>query len=497
MRVRNLAVRSGVVDRRRRYLVLAICCMSLFIVSLDATIVNVALPSIGKDFGAPVSALQWTIDAYVVVLAGFLLLSGSTADRVGRRRTFQAGLVVFAAGSLLCSLAPSAGWLIAFRMVQALGGSMLNPVAMSIITNTFTVPKERARAIGWWGAVSGLAIGLGPPIGGVLVELVGWRAIFWINVPVVAVALVATAIFVPESRSPHPRRIDVVGQLAVVALLSSLVFAIIEAPHAGWLSAQTISLLCVSVCALTVLLVYEPRRADPLIELRFFRSVPFSGATVIAACAFAALAGFLFLNTLYLQTVRGFSPMAAGVSILPMGLAILVCAPISGRLVGAYGPRPSLFVAGVMVCAAALMTLRVGADTPIAYLLACYLVFGVGQGMVNAPITNTAVSGMPRSHAGVAAAIATTSRQMGTALGVAIAGSILSSQLAGPLPTGFVVASRAAVWVIASFGLAVLIAAALTTGRRARGSIERVAHLFPGDEPPAPQRRSAVDQRVP
>lgn len=472
------------VSGRRKYLVLGICCMSLLIVSMDTTIINVALPSISEDFGAPISGLQWTIDAYVVVLASFLLLSGSTADRVGRRRTFQTGLAIFVCGSLLCSLAPSIGWLIAFRMVQALGGSMLNPVAMSIITNVFTEPRERARAIGVWGGVSGIGIGigLGPLVGGLLVEYVDWRAIFWINLPIGIVALTAAALFVPDSRSPHPRRFDPLGQLAMVVLLASCTYAIIEAPHAGWLSAQTLSLVALGAVALTILLIHEPRRTDPLIELRFFRSVPFSGATLVAISAFGAFAGFLFLNTLYLQTVRGLSPLQAGLCTLPLGLTVLICSPISGRVVGWYGPRPSLLLAGIMICAGAITLLFVTADTALVFVLAGYLAFGVGQGVVNAPITNTAVSGMPRSHAGVAAAVATTSRQIGISLGVAIVGSILSSHVSGAIAADLIAASRPALWVIVGFGLAVLVVGAATTTARAQRTRERIAHLFPEDE---------------
>jgi EmrB/QacA subfamily drug resistance transporter len=465
----------------RRFLVLGVCCMSLFIVSMDTTIINVALPSIGKDFGAPISGLQWTIDAYIVVLASFLLLSGSTADRIGRRRTFQTGLVIFGCGSLLCSMAPSVGWLITFRMIQALGGSMLNPVAMSIITNVFTEPRDRARAIGVWGGVSGLGIGLGPLVGGVLTELVGWRSIFWVNVPVVIVAIVAAGVFVPESRSPRPRRIDPVGQLAMVVLLASCIYAIIEAPHAGWVSVQTLSLFALAAVALIVLVLYEPRRTDPLIELRFFRSVPFCGAVLIAICSFASFAGFLFLNTLYLQMVRGLSPMAAGLCTLPLGLMVLVCSPISGRVVGARGPRPSLLLAGAMICVGALMAVRIDAGTALLYVLVCYLAFGVGQGFVNAPITNTTVSGMPRSHAGVAAAVATTSRQIGTSLGVAIVGSILNSHISGSIAEGFVLASRPALLLIAGLGLMVMTVGAVTSSAWARRSTERIAHLFGED----------------
>ncbi|MEV4257999.1 MFS transporter, partial [Spirillospora sp. NPDC049652] len=189
--------------RRRRLLVLAICCMSLLIVSLDNTVLNVAIPAMQRDFHASMSGLQWTIDAYLIVLAGLMITSGSTADRLGRRRVFQVGLTLFSAGSLLCSLAPSLGWLIAARVVQAVGGSMLNPVAMSIITNTFTEPRERARAIGVWGGVVGISMAAGPLVGGVLVDSVGWRAIFWLNLPIGLAALVLTQVFVPESRAPR------------------------------------------------------------------------------------------------------------------------------------------------------------------------------------------------------------------------------------------------------------------------------------------------------
>src|SRR4051812_45380399 len=210
---------------RRRMLVLAICCMSLFIVGLDNTIVNIALPDIRHDLHAGVSGLQWTIDAYTLVLASLLMLSGSTADRIGRRRTFQAGLVLFSIGSLLCSIAPGLGWLVLFRTVQAAGGSMLNPVAMSIITNTFTDARERARAIGVWAGVVGISMALGPVVGGALVGTVGWRAIFWINIPVGVAAVVLTARFVPESRAARPRRIDPVGQALIAVMLASVTYA--------------------------------------------------------------------------------------------------------------------------------------------------------------------------------------------------------------------------------------------------------------------------------
>jgi EmrB/QacA subfamily drug resistance transporter len=463
---------------RRRALILAICCMSLLIVGLDTTIVNVALPSIQHDLHAPVSGLQWTVDAYTLVLASFLMLSGSTADRVGRRRTFQTGLAIFTLGSLLCSLAPGLGWLVVFRMMQAIGGSMLNPVAMSIITNTFTKPAERARAIGVWAGVVGISIALGPLAGGALVETVGWRGIFWVNIPVGVAAFVLTALFVPESRAPHARRVDPVGQLLVIVTLASVTYAIIEGPNAGWTSARIIGFFVLAVAAAIGLVIYEPRRYEPLIDLRFFRSAPFSGATVIAVSAFAALGGFLFLNTLYLQEVRGYSAFHAGLYTLPMAAMTIVFAPMSGRIVGARGPRLPLIVAGVAIMASGIMLIGLTVTTPTSWLILTYLVFGLGFGVVNAPITNTAVSGMPTSQAGVAAAVASTSRQVGASLGVAVMGSAVISAMTGPLRTGFASASHVGWWIIAGCGASVLSVGLLTSGRWARQTAERTAAIF-------------------
>ncbi|MFI0896997.1 MFS transporter [Streptomyces sp. NPDC020983] len=464
---------------RRRMLILAICCMSLLIVSLDNTILNVALPSLQKDFHSSVSGLQWTIDAYLLVIASLLLLSGSTADRVGRKRIFQTGLAVFTAGSLLCSLAPSLGWLIVFRMVQAVGGSMLNPVAMSIITNTFHEPRERARAIGVWGAVVGISMAAGPIVGGALVQSVGWRAIFWINVPIGLAALLLTARFVPESRAPRARRIDPVGQVLVVALLGTLTYGIIEGSGAGWTSPEILTCFVVAAAAAVTLARYESRRDDPLIDTRFFRSVPFSGATVIAVCGFAALGGFLFLNTLYLQNTRGLSALDAGLYMLPMAAMALVFAPLSGRLVGSRGPRIPLVLAGATMTASGVLFAGFDAQSANALLFPAYVLFGIGFGFVNAPITNTAVSGMPRAQAGVAAAVASTSRQVGQSLGVAVLGAALAAGL-----------HQGAWWIITGCGAAVLALGTLTTGRWARRTADRTAGLLMAPE--AAENRMAV-----
>ncbi|HJQ48156.1 MAG TPA: MFS transporter [Amycolatopsis sp.] len=460
---------------RRRLLVLAICCLSLFVVSLDSTIVNVALPSIQREFSAEVSSLQWTIDAYAVVLASLLMLSGSMADRVGRRRVFQAGLALFTFASLLCSVAPNIELLIAFRMLQAVGGSMLNPVAMSIVTNTFSDPRERAHAIGIWGSVFGISMALGPIAGGALVDGVGWRSIFWVNVPIGIAAILLTALFVPESKAPHPRRIDPVGQLLVIVILGSLTYGIIEAPHAGWGSAQTVGCFALAVLSVAALVRYEKRRAEPLLDPRFFASIPFSGATLIAITGFATLSGFLFLNAIYLQTVRGFTPLHAGLMTLPAALMILVLAPVSGRLVASWGARFPLTVAGIAIALAGLLLATITAHTPVPLLLVVYFLFGVGFGLINPPITNAAVSGMPRAQAGVAAAVASTSRMVGNVLGVAVLGAVVTSHVRGPIATGLTPASHIAWWIMAVCGIAITALGFVATSARARRTAERLA----------------------
>jgi EmrB/QacA subfamily drug resistance transporter len=466
---------------RRRLLVLAICCMSLLLVSLDTTALNVALPAMQRGLDASTSGLQWTIDAYTLVLASLLMLAGSTADRIGRKRVFMTGLVVFTAGSALCSLAPNLDALIAFRMVQAVGGSMLNPVAMSIITNTFTDPRERARAIGVWGGVVGISMAAGPLVGGALVDTVGWRSIFWVNLPVGLAALLLTLRWVPESRAAKARRVDPVGQVLVIALFGSLTYAIIEAPDAGFTAVSPFA--AVALAALVGLLWYEPRRTEPLIDLRFFRSAPFSGATVIAISAFAALGGFLFLSTLYLQNVRGLNAWHAGLWMLPLAVPTFLCAPLSGRLVGNRGPRVSLLIAGCAMTASAALFALFEAETSNVTLFLGYLVFGIGFGFVNAPITNTAVSGMPRAQAGVAAAVASTSRQLGMTLGVAVVGAVLASGVgSSSYKDEFVSAAVPGWWVITGCGLAVLVLGAVTSGRWARGTAVRTAERLESAE---------------
>jgi EmrB/QacA subfamily drug resistance transporter len=462
-------------DRRRRLLVLFICCMSILVVSLDSTIVNVALPAIHRSLHASFSTLQWTIDAYTLVLASLLMLSGSTADRMGRRRIFQVGLTVFSLGSLLCALAPTAGLLVAARVLQAVGASMLNPVAMSIIRNVFEDARERAQAIGIWAGVVGISMALGPVLGGALVDGPGWRWVFLVNLPIGVLAFVLTRTFVPESRAPQARRRDPVGQGLVLTLLFSLTYAIIEGSRQGWTSPPIVALFVVALAAFIALVPYELRREEPLIEPRFFQSAPFAGASVIAICAFAALGGFLFLNTLYLQVSRGLSPLDAGLYTLPMALAWFVVGPVSGRMVGRLGPRPSLLIGGVAIAAGSLMLTRILPDTEPAYLFAAYAVLGVGLAMVNPPITNAAVTGMPAAQAGVASAVASTSRLVGVTLGVAVCGAIAGGTATAALGPDFAEATHPAWWLLGCLGAVVFVVGAATTSPWADATAARTA----------------------
>jgi EmrB/QacA subfamily drug resistance transporter len=481
---RGLAANAPV----RRLVILVTCCLALVLTAMDVTIVNIALPAIRRDLSASVPELQWSIDAYTIVVASFLLLAGSLADRFGRRKTFQVGLTIFSLGSLLCSVAPTAGALVVFRALQAVGGAMLNPVAMSIIVNTFFDPKERARAVGVWGAAFGVAMAAGPLLGGVLVERLGWRAIFWVNLPVGALAFALTTRFVPESRAERPRRFDVVAQVLVIAALVALTMAVIDGRRVGWTSWPIGGGFLGALASAVGLVAWERRQREPMLDMRFFRSLPFAAATLVAVMAFAAFSGFLFLNSLYLQEARGMSPSRAGLATMPLALALMVCSPLSGRLVGAGRGRLALVVAGAAMATGALLLTTLSDGAALLRLLGAYGIFGIGMGAVNAPITNTAVSGMPRSHAGLASAVASTSRQVGASLGVALAGTLAAGGDAAHR-SGFAASTHVFFWVSAGLGIAISALGVASTGSRARASASRVAFLLDG---PTDGTRSAV-----
>ncbi|MFB1294875.1 MFS transporter [Mycobacterium sp. pW049] len=464
---------------RRKAIILASCCLSLLIVSMDATIVNVAIPSIRDDLSATPAQLQWVVDIYTLVLASLLMLSGATGDRFGRRRVFQIGLTVFAVGSLACSLAPTIDALIGARLLQGIGGSMLNPVALSIISQIFTGKVERARALGVWGGVVGISMSLGPIVGGLLIETIGWRSVFWINLPICALAIVLTQVFVPESKSSTMRSIDPVGQALAVLFLFGVVYALIEGPVLGWTNARVVGFGTAAVLAFALFLRYESRRVDPFVDLRFFRSIPFTSATVTAVSAFAAWSAFLFMMSLYLQVERGFSAMHTGLIYLPIAIGALVFSPLSGRLVGRFGARPSMVISGVLITAAALMLTILTNTTPVWELLIVFAVFGIGFAMVNAPVTNAAVSGMPLDRAGAASAVTSTSRQVGVSVGVALCGSIAGGAMAAA-GADFAAAARPLWFVCAAMGVVIVMLGFSSTSPRAIRSAERLAPLVAG-----------------
>ncbi|WP_063776083.1 MFS transporter [Nocardia vulneris] len=423
----SAAVAPNTPGTLQRYVVLAVCCTAVVMANVDTTAVNVALPAIGRDLEGSLSGAQWVVAAYTLTLACLLTFAGSLADRIGRRTVFQIGLAVFAASSLACSLAPSIGWLIAFRVLQAVGGSMLNPVAMAILTTVFADPDRRVRAIGIWSGSIGIGMAAGPVIGGFLVDSIGWSAVFWINVPIAVTALALTFLVVPQSRSDRPRSLDPRGQLLIVGMIGLLVFAIIEGPHRGWAAPVTLGCFAGAAVCLAALARYAPQHEEALIDLRVFRSPPFTGAVVIAILAFGAMGGFLFLNTYYLQEIRHDSPLTAGLALVPMAAAMFVFGPMSGRIVAHRGARSALS-AGALTAILASVVLALTFDAsgkPL--LLIGYALFGAGIGLIYTPITATAVAGLPAAQAGVAASVATTSRQIGQSLGVAVIGSLIAS----------------------------------------------------------------------
>jgi EmrB/QacA subfamily drug resistance transporter len=407
---------------RRPALVLAICCASMFVVALDSSIVNVALPSIGRDLGSSGGLISWIVDAYTLTLAGLLISSGVLADRRGRRRFFRYGLTVFGLGSLVCGVAPDLPILICGRVVQGIGGSMLNPVALAIIGSVLTDRARRARALGAWGAVLGVAMALGPIAGGLLTSSAGWRSIFWVNIPVCAVAVLACTRFVPESCGTTGRRLDPRGQLLTVGSMFLLVFGIIEAPRIGYRSIPVFALFVVFAVAAIVL---ARRSQEPFVEPRYFRSLPFAAANLCGLVASGGQGVLVFTVSIYLQLGLHETPTATGLRLIPVAVGTFVCSAISGRAVARLGAVPPLACGGVAVVLSAVTLLVFGAGSPVPVLVAA-LLFGAGFGLANAPITATAVVGMG-ADSGAASGVVSTSRQLGMSIGVAYAGAVSSA----------------------------------------------------------------------
>lgn len=444
----------------RRWWTLGVLCLSLFVIVVDNTIVNVALPTLVRELGTSTSELQWVVDSYTLVFAGLLLTAGSLGDRFGRRGALSAGLVVFGAASAFAALAGSVDALVVARAVMGIGAALIMPATLSILTNVFTNPRERAVAIALWSAVVGLAVALGPVTGGFLLEHFWWGSVFVVNVPIVAIALLAGRVLVPTSRDPAAPRIDGVGAVLSIVGLTALVWSIIEGPGLGWTSTEVLAGFAVAATALAAFGWWELRTPQPMLDLRLFANPRFTAASSAITLTSFALFGFIFMATQYLQFILGYSALSAGVHTLPFAGAVVVMAPLSSKLVERVGTKLVVtagltwFGAGLLV--AATSTVSTGYDR----VLIAMLLMGGGMGLAQAPATESIMGALPREKAGVGSAVNDTTRELGGALGVAVIGSILSSlydarlvaRLDGEVPAPAVDAAKESVG--AAYGVA-------------------------------------------
>ena len=415
----------------RRWYTLGVLCLSLLVIVVDSTIVNVALPTFTRDLHASASGLQWIVDAYTLTFAALLLLAGTIADRYGRHHALAAGLAVFAAGSLAAAFTHTTAELIAARAVMGIGGAFIMPATLSIITNVFTDPAERTKAIGLWSAVSGLGVAIGPVAGGWLLAHFSWDSIFLVNLPIVAVALVAGRWLVPASRAPRSGRLDLTGAVLSVAAFSVLTYAVIEAPGYGWLSVTTLGLFAASVVLLAVFAVWEARSSHPLLPLHLFRNPRFTGAGVTITVLFFALSGAVFVNSQILQFVLGYSPLAAGVRALPSAAALAVFSPLGAALAKRAGVRAPVALGLAVVTAGLVLFATASAGSGYGHYILAMVIVCAGIGLAMSAATSASMQELPPAMAGVGSAVNDTTRNMGSVLGVAVIGSITASVFAG------------------------------------------------------------------
>ncbi|HEX7132003.1 MAG TPA: MFS transporter, partial [Iamia sp.] len=416
----------------KRWAILPVLCLSVFLVVVDNTIVNVALPTLAGDLDASTSQLQWIVDAYSLVFAGLLLAAGSLGDRVGRKGTMQVGLALFGLTSIVASQADSAGQLIAARAVMGVGAALVFPATLAILTNVFTDPSERAKAIGAWAGVTGLAVALGPISGGWLLEHFSWGSIFLVNVPIVLTALFLGRVLVPTSRDDHAGRPDPVGVVLSIGAVGLLVWTVIEAPGHGWSSGETIGGFVGAAVLMTAFVTWELRRPDPMLDVSVFRNARFSAASGAVATAFFGLFGFIFLVTQYFQVVRGYDTLSAGVHTLPFAVTTGIVAPTAARLALRVGTKFVVAAGLFSMSAGFLLASTMGATTPYwTGVVPSMLLMAGGLGLVGAPSTEAIMGSLPPAKAGVGSAVNDTTREIGGTLGVAIVGSVFSS-LYGP-----------------------------------------------------------------
>ena len=412
-------------DYRRRWWTLAVLSLSLIVISLDNTVLNVALPSLRADLGASGTDLQWIVDSYMLVFAGLLLTAGAIGDRFGRRRALTGGLVVFGVGSGLAALAQDPATLIASRALMGVGAAFIMPSTLSILTHVFP-REERATAIGIWAALAGLGIAIGPVAGGWLLEHGHWHLVFVVNVPFVLAALVAGRFLVPESRDPSQSRLDPVGAMLSTAGLSTLLYAIIDAPQRGWTDPVVLTAVGAAAVLGACFVAWERRTAQPMIDLSLLRNPRFSGASSAIALLFFALFGFMFLVTQYLQSVLGYDALEAGVRMLPVAAGLVIASGLSSKLQHVLGTK-ALVCGGLVVVAGAMVWLSgAGADTAYAPLGSAIALLGFGIGLAMAPATDSVMGAVPADHASVGSAVNDATRLVGGALGVAVLGSLLA-----------------------------------------------------------------------
>ncbi len=439
----------------RRQLPLVATCLGYFMVILDATIVNVALPAIGRDLGGGVSALQWVLDAYTVVFAGLLLSGGSLGDRLGARRVFDAGLALFTAASAACALAPSVGALIAARASQGLGAALLVPSSLALLRAAYPDAAGRARAVGAWGAIAGVGAASGPIVGGVLVGLIGWRAVFVVNVPVGILALVLGARHLPPAGEAQGRNLDLAGQLLGIASLTLLTVGLIEGGAAGWTSSLTLAALIAFAPALAAFVAVEARTSEPMLPLALFRNRTFSGASIVGLAINLGFYGQLFALSLYFQQARGFSALATGLALLPEGIFVALSSAVSGRVTARTGPRRPMLVGLVCGSLGFAGLIAAGRSTSYGLLVVPLIAAGFGMAFTMPAATAAIIEAAPARRAGIASGVLNSARQAGGAVGVALLGTLLASR-------AFISGLHAAMAVSAgAFLLAAIVTAAM------------------------------------
>jgi EmrB/QacA subfamily drug resistance transporter len=413
---------------RRRWIALAFMGCSLLIISLDNTVLNLALPSIARDLQSSAGELQWIVDSYVLSIAGLLLTLGYIGDRIGRKLMLQIGLIVFALFSLGAALSISNSMLIAMRALMGIGAATIMPATLSILTATFREPKERAQAIALWAAVFALGMGIGPLIGGWLLDTFHWSSVFYINIPVVAIALIGGYFFIENSRTPNPRKIDVLGAILSIGGFFSLVYAIIRAGMDGWNDTWVLYAFGAAFILLTVFIIWELKSKNAMLPLNFFKNMSFTGANVaLTLVSFGLMGAFFFLGQ-FLQSVQNYTPLEAGVRLLPMAAVSFVSAALSARIAHKIGVKYTVGI-GVMLGAAGFFILAAVAEVDASYgnIVLSMCITSLGIGMVMSPATNSVMGSIPVTQSGVGSAMNNTTRQIGAALGVAILGTLLNS----------------------------------------------------------------------